>query len=535
MKKALLLTIVFSMVFGLFSCSKSPIKDDSTTSSDISSIAETLTSIIVKTIDISGSDKGNDKELTANEASAIVGILENAEWSEGATADCLNDYSVEISGKKIYYHSECGTFNDNEGNRSFTVSENQRVYINSLLGIEESDSLTDTVAVLNGPAIMQTSVCFEPTAISSVTTQFGIELLKEAAVQEKNALVSPISALTALTMTANGAKGDTLKQIETVLGGKTDSLNEAVGRFIESTEKQSGISLANSVWFNKTAGLTVNKNFTRKVTDTFGAEIFNENFNGAALQKINRWVSKNTDGTINDMLKEIPKDAVAYLINTVLFDGEWKVPYDELQISENISFTASDGTVRKVTMLNSEENIDTFFSFGKVKGFRKEYTNGCSFVGILPDDGISVEEALDSFTANQFAEGIAFRTVEYSSPSPVLRVHLPKFELECSFKLSNALKKMGMPLAFNSKKADFSDMATCPSGNIYINEVFHNTYISLGEKGTKAGAATIVEMKAESAPVEEKIIDLNFNRPFIYAVCAPDGTPLFMGVVRELG
>ena len=54
-------------------------------------------------------------------------------------------------------------------------------------------------------------------------------------------------------------------------GGKTDSLNEAVGRFIESTEKQIGISLANSVWFNKTAGLTVNKNFTRKVTDTFGA------------------------------------------------------------------------------------------------------------------------------------------------------------------------------------------------------------------------------------------------------------------------
>ena len=96
------------------------------------------------------------------------------------------------------------------------------------------------------------------------------------------------------------------------------------------------------------------------------------------------------------------------------------------------------------------------------------------------------------------------------------------------------LKKLGMPSAFDSKKADFSKMATSPAGNLVIGRVGHNTHILLNENGTKAGAATYVEMKCESMAEPPNYRELRFDRPFIYVIYETDtGLPLFIGTVRE--
>ena len=61
----------------------------------------------------------------------------------------------------------------------------------------------------------------------------------------------------------------------------------------------------------------------------------------------------------------------------------------------------------------------------------------------------------------------------------------------------------------------------------------HNTFIRYDEKGTKAGATTVVAFDAESAPVE--IEYLTFDRPFIYAIIdTSSGTPIFIGAVQNL-
>ncbi|MBD5154136.1 MAG: hypothetical protein HDT15_03410 [Oscillibacter sp.] len=70
--------------------------------------------------------------LSEEDSSTILTILQNGDWQEG-TADCINDYRFTVSGSTIYYHSDCGTFNDSEANRSFTVSEEDRAVILSLL------------------------------------------------------------------------------------------------------------------------------------------------------------------------------------------------------------------------------------------------------------------------------------------------------------------------------------------------------------------------------------------------------------------
>ena len=59
---------------------------------------------------------------------------------------------------------------------------------------------------------------------ATALTGFGAMLLQNA-MEKTNPLVSPLSVASALSMTANGAAGETKTQMEQTLGASTDSLN----------------------------------------------------------------------------------------------------------------------------------------------------------------------------------------------------------------------------------------------------------------------------------------------------------------------
>ena len=112
---------------------------------------------------------------------------------------------------------------------------------------------------------------------------------------------------------------------------------------------------------------------------------------------------------------------------------------------------------------------------------------------------------------------------------------MPKFEYGYKTTMNDILKSLGMTMPFDRKKADFSDLAVS-SGNIYINRVIHQTYISVGEKGTRAGAATIVQMDGESAGYVENYHTVTLDRPFVYAIIDnATGLPIFIGTVTDIG
>lgn len=409
--------------------------------------------------------------------------------------------------------------------------------------------MSDTADDLSGVFENGTELCSQPlnsgsqpclnvngTPLYAVNSaaNFGFKLFKEAMSEESNALISPVSVITALTMAANGAKGETLEEIENVIGMDLKTLNSA---FAKDKVIGEGVKSANSVWIRKNVGLKVNQSFIDTNKKNFGAEVFSEKFDGNTLNKINGWVSDNTDGLIENMLDEIPADAVMYLINTILFDAEWKHKYSAHEALENQTFTSESSKKQNVTMLYCEDYVNdrVHFNLGKTEVYIKDYTNGYSFAAMLPNKGVSVSKALESFSGSEFVNAVTKRVnSEQMDGGYMLKTYIPKFEFECSFNLSDALKKLGMPTAFDSKKADFSSMATTPAGNIFVGRVGHNTHIMLNENGTKAGAATYVEFKAGSAAEPPHYRELRFDRPFIYVIYETNtGMPLFIGTVRE--
>ena len=110
-------------------------------------------------------------------------------------------------------------------------------------------------------------------------------------------------------------------------------------------------------------------------------------------------------------------------------------------------------------------------------------------------------------------------------------IALPKFQLGYGNRLVDALKALGMKVAFEPGVADFSGITSSPQ--LYISDVEHKTYVKVDERGTEAVAATamIFRPEAKSFPGPfEMIVD----HPFLFAIAdQQSGAILFVGTVID--
>jgi serpin B len=68
------------------------------------------------------------------------------------------------------------------------------------------------------------------------------------------------------------------------------------------------------------------------------------------------------------------------------------------------------------------------------------------------------------------------------------------------------------------------------NGALCIGKVIQKTFISVDEKGTKAGAATVVEMRKNTAIMPAGYM-IDLDRPFVYMIIDTEyDLPLFIGV-----
>ena len=371
--------------------------------------------------------------------------------------------------------------------------------------------------------------------METAMSDFAFDLFHETLAEAKpgeNQNISPLSAMLCLSLIANGAEGETLAQMEAALGMPMSELNPRLYAYAQRIAENNGddcrVSLGNSVWFRDDQRLTVKPAYLQTVANWYDAEIFAAPFDAQTVKDINNWCKKETDGMIDEILKEndIDGDSVLFLINALYFDAKWAEEYEKSQVSDG-TFTNQDGTKANVTMLSSTESV--YLSGEGFTGFTKDYKGGqYSFAALLPDEGTDI----DTFAASLTGE--TWRTLWGSrEKSTSVAVRMPEFTFDYSLELTNALKAMGMTDMFDSDLAAFAPMATSTAGNIYCSCVKQKTCIQLDRNGTKAAAITWGEMKNESAPYFPYSVCL--DRPFVFAIVDnQSGLPLFLGVIRTL-
>lgn len=360
-------------------------------------------------------------------------------------------------------------------------------------------------------------------------TDFTIRLFKASEESGKNTLISPLSVLCALAMTANGAEEETLQQMEEVLGMTTEDLNLYLYSYMKNLPQgdKYKLSLANSIWFTEDERFTVNQDFLQTNADYYGADIYKAPFNEQTKKDINNWVKQNTDEMIPEILDRVPVDAIMYLVNALAFEAEWSAIYEKNQVREGV-FTKEDNTEQNVDFMYGSEG--TYLEDENAAGFMKYYKGGkYAFVAMLPDEGVSVSDYIASLT------GESVNALLTNPQHTTVYTAIPKFETEYSVEMSEILKNMGMPKAFDPNNAEFEGLGTSNAGNIFISRVLHKTFISVGEKGTKAGAATVVEMADGAAAEPQEPKEVYLDRPFVYMLIdCENNIPFFIGTMMDV-
>lgn len=369
--------------------------------------------------------------------------------------------------------------------------------------------------------------------INSVA-DFSVDLFKEATKDDikkgENVLLSPESVLCALSMTANGASGNTLAEMEDTMavGMPISTFNKYMYSYNQEllSSEDASFNLANSLWIKDSDQLTVNDDFVQTCLNYYGSGVYKAPFDYTTKSDINRWVDYHTNHLIPQILDNISDDAFMYLVNALVFEAEWSCPYENHQISYFEPFTAYDGSVQQVTMLDSTEHC--YIHDKNATGFVKEYEGGeFAFMAILPND----EDGLYEYVSNMTGKSI-LNLYENRSYESVI-VKMPEFSYGYDKELSEFLKALGMEQAFTAN-ADFSAMVD-PSDSVSISRVLHKTYIQLDRIGTKVAAATVIEdtVGALFEPEPPKMVIL--DRPFVYAIVDTEmGLPVFLGVVNSI-
>lgn len=400
--------------------------------------------------------------------------------------------------------------------------------------------------VMDGAAVKQlNSSEFKPTRVAGevsdefkdAAANFAFELLKEsnkAGYEGDSLLVSPLSVMLALSMTANGAEGETLKQFEKVLGGKMDidSLNAQLFNYtstLTSTEKAK-FNLANAVWLTSAPTFSVNRHFISRIENTFDADIVAADMtNPATVDEINSWVKKETFDMIDKIVNRgaLNEDSVMVLLNAIAFDAIWETEISDKGCFEDY-FYGTDGK-KAVTFMRTPG--DRYLEGDNEIGFIKNYADGnYAFLALLPDEGIEIGDYVKSLTGEEFLE---IYDDSYKNLCEVNAV-MPQFTFDCDINMNDILKEMGIKEAFNPFEADLSGIGVSENGDLYIGQVLHKTHIELDNKGTKAAAVTGVFVYATcSAPSNVKYVTL--DRPFVYAIIdTQTGLPIFLGVCENI-
>ena len=359
-------------------------------------------------------------------------------------------------------------------------------------------------------------------------SDFGIKLMQQtikSAGADENVLVSPLSVLLAMYMTANGAEGRTGEQMTHVLGDNLNAYLKAYQTSLPQGENYK-LNIANGIWFRDDESLKVQEDFLKTNQEYFNAALYKAPFDDTTCKEINNWVKENTDGMIDGILDEISPDVMLYLINALSFDAKWQKAYNKGAVWEDRTFTKEDGTEQKTTLMYSEES--TYLEDELATGFVKYYKDRkYALVALLPKEGVTVAEYVAWLNAENLHETLA------NAKQTTVNAALPKFETEYDILMNDVLVQMGMQDAFSKQDADFSGMAVSDAGNLYIGRVLHKTFISVDELGTKAGAVTAVEMTTESAPME--IYTVHLNRPFVYMLIdCETNQPFFIGTMMDV-
>jgi serpin B len=371
---------------------------------------------------------------------------------------------------------------------------------------------------------------------------FAHDLCRASASGSRNWVASPLSIATAFAMARVGARGPTATALDAFFGFPASGASDGFNAIIRKVTTVSGppgraakpspgrvdlppvVSLGNALFTQR--GLALRDDFMNVLASEFGAGVRTVDFTTkTAVDQINKWVSEETAGRIDQLFSSLDGSTKLVIANTIYLRASWLQAFGESP-TVSAGFTRTDGRTLSVPTMVDVGQWQYATGAGGWQALAMPYASG-------NDDGHSSAFAMwlilpppGGNPADMLAPAILTDIAATLREIPV-DVAVPKWNFATTIDLSSVLTGMGLDDVFGT--GDFSGIATGISG---VSSAVHKANIAVDEFGTEAAAATglAYAISGMTAPATT----FHANRPFAFTIVGgPTHLPLFSGVVSD--
>lgn len=301
----------------------------------------------------------------------------------------------------------------------------------------------------------------------------------------ENILISPVVVATSLGLVALGGKASTASQVKTILNAakvKDEQLHSGLAELLTevSDPKTRNVTWKISNRLYGPSSVNFVDDFVKSSKKHYNCDHSKINFRDkkSAVNSINEWASKSTDGKLPEVTKDVENTDGAMIINAMFFKPHWDEQFHHKMV-DNRGFMVSRSYTVSVEMMHRtglcgfyDDKANTLSILSMPLAHKKS-----SVVFLMPYHVESLERLEKMLTKKQLDTWMG------KLKQTAVAVSLPKVSMEVSHDLQKHLEELGLTEAVNKSKADLSKISG--KKDLYLSNVFHASAMEWGTDGNE--------------------------------------------------
>jgi len=353
-----------------------------------------------------------------------------------------------------------------------------------------------------------------------------------------NAVFSPLSISTALSLVRVGARGRTAAEIDRVAHFPATGRDTVFAALLHDLVTTSTappvptatpsvapgapakpvVAIADGVFAQD--GKALDPGFLDTVRQSYGAPVQTVDFTSpAAAGVLNRWAGQHTAQRITKIFDSLDPNAQLVLANAVYLKAAWQQPFPTSTTTPATFHTSGGALSRPPTMHQSGQH--GYAETPDYQAVELPYAGGTvAMLVLLPRTATDPAALLAGPTLLAAQRALTDRPVDLA---------LPRWKTSSKVDLGAVPQGLGIVSAFGPG-ADLSGIAV----GLAISQAVHRATITVEETGTEAAAVTAFAVASGALSNPPVPVRMTVDHPYAYAVLdTRTGTPLFTGVIND--
>ena len=238
--------------------------------------------------------------------------------------------------------------------------------------------------------------------------------------KDKNLTISPLSIFQALSLTTNGAKGETQIELLKLLDNKSmEEINLINSNILSLLKDNSSLEIANAIM----SKLSPLPSFLKIAKEIYSSEVQPLK----NVDQINKWCDIKTHGKIKKIVDDLSPQIFMVILNAVYFKGQWAQPFDKYLTTKKpfYNYNIKDNAKKVDTMIMTEHF--SFFEDSNIQAIQLPFKrDSMNALIILPNENLNINEFIEILDKDNEYIYTIINNFKYSK----VNIEMHKFELD---------------------------------------------------------------------------------------------------------